>query len=74
MWPPNSPGLNKLDYSIWNKVNAKAFRKPHPNLKSLKAPANKAWRNLDHAYVMRTCSAFRGLVEQVVAAGVSIIE
>ena len=34
-------------------LNAKACRKPHSNLKSLKAAMNNAWRDLDPAYVVR---------------------
>ena len=30
-WPPNSPDLNPLDYSVWSILEEKACAKPHPN-------------------------------------------
>lgn len=35
-WPPSSPDLNPLDYSLWTELELRVCRKPHPNLDSLK--------------------------------------
>ena len=35
-WPPNSPDLNPLDYSVWSILEEKACQKPHTNVESLK--------------------------------------
>ena len=73
-WPPNSPDLNPLDYSIWNEVSAKACRKPHDSLKSLKTAVNYAWKNLDPAYVSASCQKIRSRLQKVIDRNGSIIE
>ncbi|KAI8429942.1 hypothetical protein MSG28_000408 [Choristoneura fumiferana] len=35
-WPPSSPDLNPLDYSLWTELELRACQKSHPNLDSLK--------------------------------------
>ena len=42
-WPPSSPDLNPLDYSIWAYVQAKACERSHPSVGALKASITKAW-------------------------------
>ena len=42
-WPPNSPDLNPMDYSVWSILEAKACAKPHKNVESLKRALLKAW-------------------------------
>jgi hypothetical protein len=36
IWPPSSPDLNPLDFSIWAFVQARACNHQHPNLESLR--------------------------------------
>uniref|UniRef100_A0A914CCF7 Uncharacterized protein n=1 Tax=Acrobeloides nanus TaxID=290746 RepID=A0A914CCF7_9BILA len=31
-WPPNSPDLNVMDYSIWSILEAEACSKPHQSI------------------------------------------
>uniref|UniRef100_A0A914DY47 Uncharacterized protein n=1 Tax=Acrobeloides nanus TaxID=290746 RepID=A0A914DY47_9BILA len=45
-WPPNSPNLNPLDYSVWSILEEKACAKPHPNVESLKRALKKAWNEI----------------------------
>ena len=68
MWPPSSPDLNPLDYSIWSVVESKACAQPHANVQMLKASVNKEWANMSEEYVARTCNAFRKRLEAVIAA------
>ena len=42
-WPPRSPDLNPLDYSVWSILEEKACAKPHTNVESLKRALVKAW-------------------------------
>ena len=35
-WPPNSPDLNVMDYSIWSILEAEACSKPHQSIEALK--------------------------------------
>uniref|UniRef100_A0A915ECL3 KAP NTPase domain-containing protein n=1 Tax=Ditylenchus dipsaci TaxID=166011 RepID=A0A915ECL3_9BILA len=46
-WPPNSPDLNPMDYSVWSILKEKACKKPHPNVESLKKALKKAWKEID---------------------------
>uniref|UniRef100_A0A1I7RIM5 DDE_3 domain-containing protein n=1 Tax=Bursaphelenchus xylophilus TaxID=6326 RepID=A0A1I7RIM5_BURXY len=45
-WPPYSPDLNPLDYSIWSILEARSCSKPHDNIESLKASLIKEWKRL----------------------------
>ena len=45
-WPPNSPDLNPLDYSVWSILEEKACAKPNPNVESLKRALKKAWNEI----------------------------
>jgi hypothetical protein len=67
IWPPNSPDLNPLDFSIWAYVARKACRQPHANVESLMASIKSAWRSMSSAYIRTTCCQFRPRLEKVVA-------
>ena len=74
MWPPYSPDLNPLDYSIWNAVTSKACAKPQKSAKALKTTVSRVWNSLDTAYVQRSCQNFRARLEKVIETNGSIIE
>ncbi|EYC34439.1 hypothetical protein Y032_0001g415 [Ancylostoma ceylanicum] len=57
-WPPCSPDLNPLDYSIWSILEAKACATSHSSVGSLKAALLKAWEDIDLEYLRRTVDAF----------------
>ena len=42
VWPPSSPDLNPLDYSIWAFVQSRACKSSHPNLEALKSSISSA--------------------------------
>jgi hypothetical protein len=67
IWPPNSPDLNPLDYSIWAYVARKACRQPHGNIESLQKSIRSAWRSMSPSYIRATCTRFRPRLEAVVA-------
>ena len=41
-WPPNSPDLNAMDYSIWRILEEMACSKPHKSIEALKKSLTKA--------------------------------
>jgi inhibitor of nuclear factor kappa-B kinase subunit alpha len=45
-WPPYSPDLNPLDYSIWSILEEKACAKPHKTIASLQRALIKAWNEI----------------------------
>jgi len=57
MWPPSSPDLNPMDFSVWAVMEAKACSKSHSNIKSLKAALQKAWDEIDVDYLRKTVEA-----------------
>ncbi|VDO20349.1 unnamed protein product [Haemonchus placei] len=46
-WPPNKPGLNPLDHSVWSVLKMKACSTRHRNLDALRATLVEAWKDLD---------------------------
>ncbi len=42
-WPPSSPDLNPLDYSIWGILEARVNSTRHTSLESLKAKLQREW-------------------------------
>ena len=73
-WPPQSPDLNPLDYSIWWHVSSQACRTRHPNIAALKTAVDEVWNSMDESYVIQACSGFRGRLERVIAAGGGYID
>ena len=67
IWPPNSPDLNPLDFSVWAYVARRACRQPHPNVESLSSAIKSAWRTMSSKYIRTTCGRFRTRLEEVVA-------
>ena len=52
-WPPNSPDLNVMDYSIWSILEAEACSKPHQSIDALKKSLTKAWNNISQDVIDR---------------------
>lgn len=74
MWPPNSPDLNPLDYSIWASIEKEACKKPHSSVSSLKASIRQAWGKMDPEYIRKTCKSFRPRLEAVLAKNGRLFE
>ena len=60
MWPPSSPDLNPMDFSVWSILEAKACSKPHSSITALKTALNKAWAELDEDLIHACCSQSQG--------------
>ncbi|CAJ0933289.1 unnamed protein product, partial [Mesorhabditis belari] len=43
-WPPNSPDLNVMDFSIWTILEANVCSRKHTSLDSLKKSLTKGWK------------------------------
>lgn len=57
-WPPNSPDLNAMDYSIWSILEEKACSKPHKSIESLKKSLTKAWKEIPMDVIRKAIDAF----------------
>ena len=67
-WPPQSPDLNPLDYSIWWQVESKACKVRHKNLAELKLSVEEQWERMDKQYIVDVCKSFRKRVKAVIDA------
>ena len=57
-WPPYSPDLNPMDFSIWGILEAKACAKPHKSLEALRRSLNAAWETLPLETVCKAVDQF----------------
>jgi len=73
-WPPQSPDLNPLDYSIWTHVESKACKCRHSSVEDLKKAVNRSWASMRKAYIRKVCLGFRPRLERVINAEGGYIE
>lgn len=73
-WPPSSPDLNPMDYSVWSVLESKACSKAHSSIDSLKKSLQKAWDDLDVQYLSATVDAFPKRLRDCVAAQGDLFE
>ena len=52
-WPPSSPDLNPLDFSLWSILESNTCAKSHKNIESLKKSLTEEWAKIPHQ-TMRT--------------------
>jgi len=57
-WPPSSPDLNPLDYSIWSILEREACATPHKSVESLISALQRAADNLDQEVINRAIDDF----------------
>ena len=74
MWPPQSPDLNPLDYSIWATVEDSACNKPHSSVAALERSIRKCWTQMEDSYIRITCQAFRRRLQAVIEVNGARIE
>ena len=69
LWPPCSPDLNPLDYSVWARLVKHVNSKRHTSVSDLKEAIKCAWSTLDEEYVRKITGAFRHRLEAVIHTG-----
>ncbi|CAF1484020.1 unnamed protein product [Rotaria sp. Silwood1] len=57
-WPPNSPELNPLDYSIWDSINKNIDYEKVQTKDDLEKEIMKSWKSIDMDYVRQVIGAF----------------
>ncbi len=73
-WPPSSPDLAPLDYTIWDAIASVACKDPAPNVDTTKARVNDAWQALNADFVRQVFHCQGPLLETCIAAGGGRIE
>lgn len=74
LWPPSSPDINPLDYSVWGILDKRVRATHHNSVDSLKASITREWDNMSTEYLIKACSRFRPRIEAIIAAGGGHIE
>lgn len=67
-WPPCSPDLNPMDYSVWSILEARACARPHQNLESLKQSLRREWDQLTAAELRPLAENFTRRLRLCIAA------
>ena len=57
-WPPNSPELNSLDYSIWAKISSNIDYKKVISIKTLINQVRKSVKQIDTIYLQEIIGSF----------------
>jgi hypothetical protein len=65
-WPPYSPDLNPLDFSLWSILESKVCSSSHKNVESLKRDLVAAWNDIDEDLLRRICANFADRLRRVV--------
>ena len=74
MWPPSSPDLNPLDFSIWSMLKKDACRSEKLSVKHLKKSLQKAWADIPQKKIRAAVEAFRSRLDKVIDANGGQIE
>ena len=74
MWPPFSPDLNRLDFSIWSMLKKDACRSEKLSVNHLKKFLQKAWADIPQKKVCSAIEAFRSRLEKVIDANCGQME
>lgn len=67
-WPPSSPDLNPLDYSIWGILEAKVNATKYHRLNSLKRAVQREWKKLPMGMVRSVIDLWRPRLRACVKA------
>jgi len=51
LWPPNSPDLNPVDYSIWSVLQERVYRSRIADTDELKTRLIDEWAQFDQSIV-----------------------
>ena len=59
LWPPNSPDLNPVDYSVWRLLQEKVYKTRITDLDELKQRLRTEWAKLDHVVIVAAIRQWR---------------
>ena len=51
LWPPNSPDLNPVDYTVWSVLQERVYRTKISDVDELKRLINSEWAALSHMVI-----------------------
>jgi len=59
LWPPNSPDLNPVDYSMWSTLQEKVYKTRITDLNDLKHRIRTEWAKLYHSIIAAAVRQWR---------------
>lgn len=59
LWPPNSPDLHPVDYSVWGILQERVYRTRVADLDELKRRLQTEWANMDHSITVAAIRQWR---------------
>ena len=68
LWPPNSPDLNPVDYSVWSILQEKVYQTRIANVDELKQRLIRMWSELDHKLIAAAIGQWRRRLSACVRA------
>jgi len=69
LWSLNSPDLNPVDYSVWDILQEKVYKRRVTDLDDLKHRIRTEWTKLDHAVTAAAVHQWRRRLSVSVKAG-----
>ena len=67
-WPPNSPDLNPMDYSIWSLLEQAVFKVKIRDVDHLAERLGEGWANVDQDVINEAIKSFRKRVKACIDA------
>ena len=67
-WPPNSPDLNPVDYSIWGALQQLVYRRKIRDLEHLKEVLQDCWSMISQDFVDTAIDQFSKRLNLVIRA------
>jgi len=61
VWPPNSPDLNPVHYTVWSVLQERVYRTKISDVDELKRRINSEWAALSHTVIERAVGEWRQL-------------
>ena len=68
MWPPSSPDINPMDFSIWSILESDVSKISYSSVTALKQALATAWSNVDQETVRRSCLSVTSRLKALVRA------
>ena len=68
LWPPNSPDLNPVDYTVWSVLQERVCHTKISDVDELKRRINSEWAALSHAVTERAVGEWRQRLRACICA------
>jgi len=69
LWPPNSPDLNPVDYTVWSLLQERVYSTKILDIDELKRSINSEWAALSHTVIDSAVKERRQRLRACVRAG-----